>query len=253
MKRTLSVFLTHSLLLCWPLIAGGGDIPPVPPPECVECPTGYHCAQNPGRCVADPKPPTHHPAKVSPDKTDETDKSVNKSALTIVCGTEAQIARAKAKNLQASAATCRQDLANGVPYCTVDVTWAGMMSLTAAQADILARDLLTYARTLDDYDNRVQARINQFTVNTTHSTYTSENLRCSNVTTTIQSDRVLECQRRCYVQYGLPALDCWRGDIRELVFANCFATNALALRACSEQCPRSDYSTIQNPMWQHPQ
>ncbi len=29
------------------------QVPEPPPPTCVSCPTGYHCAHNPERCVPD--------------------------------------------------------------------------------------------------------------------------------------------------------------------------------------------------------
>ena len=49
------------LALALPVCAEGAkplpkDLQPVPeppPPTCVSCPTGYHCAHNPERCVPD--------------------------------------------------------------------------------------------------------------------------------------------------------------------------------------------------------
>lgn len=32
-------------------ISSAANVPPVPSPTCVQCPSGYHCGHNPERCI----------------------------------------------------------------------------------------------------------------------------------------------------------------------------------------------------------
>lgn len=43
-------------LVCGAVWLGAGEIPEASPPECVECPSGYHCVHNPEGCEADNPP-----------------------------------------------------------------------------------------------------------------------------------------------------------------------------------------------------
>ncbi len=54
-SAALSAALTTAVVAVVVMLAGISiaQVPEPPPPTCVSCPTGYHCAHNPERCVPD--------------------------------------------------------------------------------------------------------------------------------------------------------------------------------------------------------
>lgn len=155
----------------------------------------------------------------------------------IVCGSEAQVARARAVRLERAAAGCRQDLAKGHPSCQIVVPWMSI-TITASEADALAAHNRRYAESMETFDKLLEEGRSHFDVHSSQGTYVSSaQLRCANVALSLQGERVTNCQLGCYRQFGIPALDCWR-DTRIEQIGLCVLNNDLGLRLCSRNCTK---------------
>jgi len=156
------------------------------------------------------------------------------------CGNEADVARARAQALEAAAASCRQDLAHGHDSCDIRVEWRDLSRYSAVfdaqQAETLAARLREFARAIDAFDKELQEARSHYEVNNPQGTYvTAGRLRCSQDTSvTLMGDRVSQCKMDCYRKYGLPYLDCWRGDFREMPL--CMFNEGLRFAACNKNC-----------------
>jgi len=157
------------------------------------------------------------------------------------CGNESEIARARAQALEVAAANCRRDLANGHDSCDISLQWKDLgmtypVKFSAQEAEVLASRLRDFAAQLDAFDQQLAELRSHYDVDT-HGTYVSSGIppRCSKDTSVyLLGDRVDQCTSGCYRNYWLPAMDCWRDDIRLL--GSCLAKNKIDLETCKSSC-----------------
>jgi hypothetical protein len=156
------------------------------------------------------------------------------SAQDVVCGTEAAVARERAQRLERAAASCRRDLAEDHAYCHVRVSWKDDRRISAGQAEVLARQLRSYARAIETFDKELEERRSAFEVHTRGTYVSTAKLKCAGAGARPAGDRVTACKMACWAQNFVPSLDCWRGGIDEM--GPCLMNTAGGIRICSAGC-----------------
>jgi hypothetical protein len=160
------------------------------------------------------------------------------------CGTEAQIARARAQRLKSAADYCRRDLAAGHPGCVVSLeSWNRREKLSIAQADALASKLQSFANNIEGFDNELEKRRQNFEVHIRGTVVSKGMLKCVGIdarpdfpSAALHGDTVMACKIACYNEHYPEYMDCWRGGIDEM--GACFINTVARLKICSASCGR---------------
>ncbi|HLH91466.1 MAG TPA: hypothetical protein VKX28_23690 [Xanthobacteraceae bacterium] len=157
------------------------------------------------------------------------------AAQEVACGSEVAIARDRAQRLEAAAASCARDLSQGTDVCFVKVSWKDNVRISPQDAEALAKALRVFANIMEQLDSDLARERSKYDVHRSDQTVVADSMiKCQPVGVSLGGDQVVKCQVDCYRQYGIPYLDCWRGDIRKM--PACLNDNSGGLAACKAMC-----------------